>query len=72
MNYEMVKKYIKRLKKMPPDFQFKFINAIADIEKGLFDKLDITELYWKENFYRCRIWKFKIIFYKNSTWEYKY
>lgn len=70
MNFQMVKKYIKRLKKMPPDFQFKFINVIDDIENWRFDKLDITDLVWKIDYFRCRIWKFRIIFYKNSSWEY--
>lgn len=66
----MVKQYLKRLKKMQPNFQFKFINTIDSIEKWDLNKLDITELKWKRWYFRCRIWKFRIIFYKNLNWDY--
>ncbi len=70
MNYLMVKKYLKRLKKLPPIFQFKFIEIIDNIENWNFDDLDIIELAWKKWYFRCRIWKFRIIFYKDINWEY--
>ncbi len=28
------------------------------------DWLDITKIVWKDNYYRCRTWKIRIIFYK--------
>ncbi len=66
----MVKDYLKRLRKMPPHFQFKFINIIDSIEKWNLDELDIKELSWKKWFFRCRVWKFRIIFYKDLNWNY--
>ena len=66
----MVKKYLKILRKLPPQFQFRFINVIGDIENWNIDNLDITELSWKKWHFRCRIWKFRIIFYKDSNWDY--
>lgn len=66
----MVKKYIKRLKKMPSVFQFKIIEIIWKIELWDFNWLDIVDIVWKQWYFRCRVWKFRIIFYKNSIWEY--
>jgi len=40
----MVKQYIKRLKKMSPDFQARFIQVIEDIENDNLNHLDITQL----------------------------
>ena len=31
--------------------------------------LDIKKLQWKKDYYRCRIWKFRIIFY-HKNWKY--
>jgi len=66
----MTKKYLKRLKKMPSFFQFKFIDVISRIEKWNFENLDISELSWKKWCFRCRVWKFRIIFYKINDLEY--
>jgi len=66
----MVKQYLKRLKKMPPHFQFKFINVIENIKNWELENLDVKELIWKKWYFRCRIWKFRIIFYKNKNNEY--
>ncbi len=66
----MVKQYIKRLKKMSPDFQARFIQVIEDIENDNLNHLDITQLTWKKWYFRCRVWKFRIIFYKDDSWDY--
>jgi mRNA-degrading endonuclease RelE of RelBE toxin-antitoxin system len=29
--------------------------------------LDITKIKWKDNFYRCRKWKIRIIFYEENN-----
>ena len=31
--------------------------------------LDVVKIIWKNNYYRCRNWKIRIIFYKEG-WEY--
>jgi len=28
--------------------------------------LDVSKISWKENFYRCRNWKIRIIFYEDN------
>lgn len=66
----MTKKYIKRLKKYPKSFQLMFIDTISKIEIGDFSNLDVIELHGIKNMYRCRIWKFCILFHKNNIWEY--
>lgn len=66
----MTKKYLKRLKKMPQDFQYLFIDTIDKIEKWNLSDLDITSLTWKKNWYRCRLGKFRIVFYKNDIDDY--
>lgn len=58
------------MRKLPPHFQFKFINTIDEIQNGNLDELDITELKWNNGLFRCRIGKFRIIFYKGSNWDY--
>ena len=30
------------------------------------DWLDITKISWKSNFYRCRNWKIRVIFYEEN------
>lgn len=66
----MVKKYLKRLQKYPPHFQFKFIDTIEKIELWKLEELDITELSWNKWKFRCRIWKFRIIFHKDADENY--
>lgn len=36
------------------------------------DGLDIKKISWKENYYRCRNWKVRIIFYKENDKHYIY
>ena len=36
------------------------------------DWLDIKRIIWKEGYYRCRNWKVRIIFYKESNKNYIY
>lgn len=49
----------------------KFIEIISKIEVGDFLDLDIVKLNWTEEKYRCRIWKFRIIFHKVSENDYE-
>ena len=66
----MTKSYIKRLKKYPSHFQFKFIDIISRIESWDFSDLDITTIQWEKDCYRCRVWKFRILFHKDSLEKY--
>jgi mRNA-degrading endonuclease RelE of RelBE toxin-antitoxin system len=66
----MVKKYIKRLQKSSKGFQELFIAVIDKIEEWDLDSLDIVKLSWKKGMYRCRVWKFRIIFSEGDNWHY--
>jgi mRNA-degrading endonuclease RelE of RelBE toxin-antitoxin system len=45
----------------------KIEESIAKILQGDLNWLDIINLEGKKNYYRCRIWDFRIIFMKDET-----
>jgi len=42
-------------------------NIIDKILSWDLDNLDINKISWKNNFYRCRNWKIRIIFYEENN-----
>ena len=56
-------KYIQRL---PKHFKIKLLNAILKITNNDLKNLDIKKLKGRETEYRCRIGKFRILFYKKE------
>ncbi len=48
------------------------LDAVKKIEVWDFSWLDITSISWKNNHYRCRIWKVRILFYEENSKYYIY
>lgn len=61
----MVKKWLKIINKSWRKQDL--LNAIEKIIKRDFAWLDIVEIEWKSWYYRCRIWKIRIIFFEKDN-----
>ncbi len=58
----------KYLTKIDKNKRRKIEKVLEDIVNWKFDFLDITELAWFDNIFRCRIWNYRIIFEKKH-WD---
>jgi len=63
----MVQKWIKFVRK--ENNKVLILETISQILSGNFSWLDIIKVSWKQWYYRCRIWKIRIIFFEKN-WEY--
>ena len=63
----MTKKRLKILQK--ENNREEILVSIKKILEGDFEWLDIIRMNWTDNYFRCRIWKIRIIFYK-SNWKF--
>lgn len=63
----MTKKWIKILQK--ENNKKEILKTIELLLTWNFDWLDVIKMKWLENYYRCRIWKIRIIFFENN-WKY--
>ncbi len=63
----MTKKWLKILKK--ENNREEILIIIRQLLTWNFYDLDVIKLRWTNNYYRCRIWKIRIIFFEES-WRY--
>ena len=42
------------------------LTTVKKIQSWDFSGLDISVIQWKQDYYRCRIWKIRIIFFKQG------
>lgn len=59
----MVSDWIKFLRKQKKEVSQNIRNAIFQILSHDFDWLDIKQMEWKKWYFRCRVWKIRILFY---------
>jgi len=59
----MVENWKKELKKISKSWRTNIENLINKILLWYFDWLDITKTQWNDDLYRCRSWKYRVIFY---------
>lgn len=60
-------KWIKFILKLDIKKQIILKEIIDKILGWNFVWLDIKKIIWKDNYYRCRNWKIRIIFYKENS-----
>ena len=62
----MTKSWMKFLLKLDSKKRFKMRVIIEKILKNDFEGLDVQVLLWKQNFYKIRVWKIRVIFIKSD------
>ncbi len=63
----MAEKRKKYLKKLDSGKRKQLQKYISQIEKWNTNNLDIVTLEWFDNYYRCRVWWFRIIYHKQEN-----
>lgn len=63
----MTKSWEKYIEKNP--FKKELFNIIKDISENNLSKYQITKISWKDNYFRIRKWKIRIIFIKKDDWN---
>ncbi len=63
----MTKKWLKILQK--ENNKEEILKIIQQILTWDWDGLDIIKMKWKDLYYRCRIWKIRIVFFEKD-WKY--
>ena len=61
-----MKEWIKYLMKLSRKDKEKIKQAMILIEQNKLDWLDIAKLKWYKDYYRVRIWKFRIVYQKTD------
>ena len=62
----MTKSWMKFLLKLDSKKRFKMRVIIEKILKNDFEGLEVQVLLWKQNFYKIRVWKIRVIFIKSD------
>ena len=57
----------KYLASLSTDIQKRLVDVIELLISWKRDRLDIKQLQWEKNFYRCRVWSLRIIF--STEWK---
>jgi len=67
MIIKMTKKWLKILQK--ENNRLEILENIKQILEWDFNNLDIIKMKWYDNYFRCRIWKIRIVFFEKD-WKY--
>ena len=62
----MTKSWMKFLLKLDSKKRFKIRVIIEKILNNDFEGLEVQALLWKQNFYKIRVWKIRVIFIKSE------
>ncbi len=63
----MVSKWLKIVNKSI--YRDQIYDSVIKIKNWNWESLDIKRIWWKKWYYRCRIWKIRIIFFEKD-WNY--
>lgn len=61
-----MKDYLKFLERLPKPLRLKIIKVVEQIAAGKLQNLNIKPLQGQKDFFRCRVGKIRVIFFKSD------